>query len=101
MPASDYNAAMSEVIVRIPAALREFTAGEAELRVAAATVREALEVAYEQHPQLLQRLTTADGELRPFVNVFVGRDNVRDLQGLATTLRGEEILSILAAVAGG
>jgi molybdopterin converting factor small subunit len=35
------------------------------------------------------------------VNVFVGRDNVRDLQGLATTLRGGEILSILPAVAGG
>lgn len=101
MPANDYNAGMPEVTLRIPAALREFTAGEAELRVAATTVREALEVACELHPQLLQRLTTPDGELRPFVNVFVGRDNVRDLQGLATTLRGEEILSILPAVAGG
>ena len=101
MPADDYNAGMSEITVRIPAALREFTAGEAELRVAATTVREALEVACELHPRLLQRLTTSDGELRPFVNVFVGRVNVRDLQGLATTLHGEEILSILPAVAGG
>jgi molybdopterin converting factor small subunit len=54
-----------------------------------------------RHPQLVQRLLTPEGELRPFVNVFVGRANIRGLQGLATPVPPGAVVSILPAVAGG
>jgi molybdopterin converting factor small subunit len=42
-----------------------------------------------------------DGNLRPFVNVFVGPKDVRTLSGLATALESGAVLSIVPAVAGG
>lgn len=92
---------MNEIVVRIPAALHEYCAGAAELRAAAGTVAEVLRELGARYPQLLPRLLDADGELRPFVNVFVGRANVRSLEGLATLVSPGEVVSILPAVAGG
>jgi molybdopterin converting factor small subunit len=54
-----------------------------------------------RHPQLLPRVLTPEGELRPFVNLFVDRDSVRGLQGLATPVPPGAIVSIVPAVAGG
>lgn len=87
--------------MRIPAALRGFADGAHELCVAPGTVAEVLGQLRVRHPQLVQRLLTPEGELRPFVNVFVGRANVRSLQGLATPVPVTEVVSILPAVAGG
>jgi molybdopterin converting factor small subunit len=92
---------MNDVVVRIPAALLSYAGGEHELRAAAGTVAEVLRELAGRHPRLVQRLTTPDGELRPFVNVFVGRTNVRARQGLATAVAAGEVVSILPAVAGG
>lgn len=92
---------MNEIVVRIPAPLQSFAGGEHELRVAAGTVADVLSELAGRHPQLVQRLLTPDGELRPFVNVFVGRANVRSLSGLATHVAAGETVSILPAVAGG
>ena len=75
---------MTEIVVRIPAALRASPGSEHELRARAGTVAEVLRELGGRHPQLVQRLLTPEGELRPFVNVFVGRANVRGMSGLAT-----------------
>lgn len=92
---------MSEVLVRIPAALRGYADGAHEIGLSPGTVAEVLAQLRARHPQLVQRLLTPDGDLRPFVNVFVGRANVRSLQGLATLVPVNEVVSILPAVAGG
>jgi sulfur-carrier protein len=96
-----YNPPMSDIVVRIPAALQAFTAGQHELCAAPGTVAEVLDDVARQHPQLVHRLLNPQGDLRPFVNIFVGRANVRGLQGLATPVAAGEVLSILPAVAGG
>jgi molybdopterin converting factor small subunit len=92
---------MADVVVRIPAALRTFAGDVAELRAAAGTVREVLGELGGRHPQLLQRLLTPEGELRPFVNIYVGRASVRAMAGLATRVADGEVVTILPAVAGG
>jgi molybdopterin converting factor small subunit len=92
---------MTEVTVRIPGPLRPFTAGEHELRVAAGTVAEVISRIGERHPQVPPRLLTPEGDLRPYVNIFVGAANVRGLQGLATNVAQGTIISIIPAVAGG
>ena len=92
---------MSEVIVRVPAVLRPFAGGADELRVAAGTLGQVLEQLAARHPQLVPRVLTPDGRLRPFVNLFIDRTNARVLQGLATVVPAGATVSILPAVAGG
>lgn len=92
---------MNEIVVRIPAALLTFAGDAHELRACAGSVGEVLRELAGRHPQLVQRVLTPDGELRPFVNIFVGRANIRGLAGLATPVPGGEVVSILPAVAGG
>ena len=46
-------------------------------------------------------LTNTAGELRPFVNLFLGENNVRDLQGLATPLNDNDRLLLIPSIAGG
>ena len=92
---------MSHVVVRIPGPLRPFADGAESLRVPGGTLAEVIAALGEQHPQLKARLLTPEGTLRPFVNVFVGRDNVRDLQGLDTVVADGAEVFILPAVAGG
>ena len=92
---------MTEIMVKIPAALQAFAGGQRELRAAPGTLAEVLQQLAGPHPQLVQRLLTPEGELRPFVNVFVGRVNVRDLRGLGTRVIVGEVVTILPAVAGG
>jgi sulfur-carrier protein len=92
---------MTSVTVRIPAALRSFADGASEVSTTPGTLAEILRQLAGRHPQLSQRIVTPDGDLRPFVNVFVGRNNVRSLQGLSTPVPEGAVLSILPAVAGG
>ena len=88
------------ITIRIPMPLRGYTNGAGEVRVQAATVGEALKSLGASHDGILNRVLSPEGELRQFVNVFVGSQNVRVLNGLATPLSGGEVLSIVPAVAG-
>jgi molybdopterin/thiamine biosynthesis adenylyltransferase/rhodanese-related sulfurtransferase/molybdopterin converting factor small subunit len=69
--------------------------------VQARTVGEALAALGSAHGGVLERVMDPGGELRNFVNVYRGRDNVRSLDGLATPLADNDVLSIVPAVAGG
>jgi sulfur-carrier protein len=62
------------------------------------TLLDHLAVAY---PALERRLRDEQGRLRPHVNVFVGTDNIRDLDQLATPLADGSEVVILPAVSGG
>lgn len=87
----------------LPQPLRELTGGERilPLRHRAGTVREALAGLREEHPAVHARLVTERGELRPHVNLFVEREEVRRTGGLDTPLGdGAEIL-VLPSVSGG
>lgn len=89
------------VKVRIPTPLRAHTAGAAELEVQGNTVAEVMAALGEAHQGLLTSVLGADGSPRPFVNIFLGSRDVRQLDGMATAVRAGDVLSILPAVAGG
>lgn len=92
---------MSQVTVQIPPPLRPFADEATELRVEAHSVAAALAVIGAGRPALLARILTPEGELRPYVNVFVGERNIRRLDGLATALVDGDVVAIIPAVAGG
>ncbi len=92
---------MSKVVIRIPTPLRGYTRGLDEVQVECTTVSDALLELGERAPGILERVLDASGELRPFVNVFVGPSDVRTLQGLESRVPDGAVISIVPAVAGG
>jgi adenylyltransferase/sulfurtransferase len=88
-------------MIRIPAALRDYTSGAAEMAVAGDSVAVALDRLLASHPQLRRHLYTEQGELRSYVNVFVNEDDVRTLRGLQTQITDNDTLMIVPSIAGG
>ena len=92
---------MPPITIRIPTPLRTFTDGEQEVEVESADLRGALDALGARHEALQDKLFDAGGNLRSFVNVYVGAQDQRTLQGLATPVQPGDVISILPAVAGG
>lgn len=93
---------MSRATVRIPTPLRRFTGGAAEVTVEGATVGEALAALADRHRDLGPQLFDEGGELRRFVNVYLGDRDVRTLERLDSPLGGDGgLIHIVPAVAGG
>jgi len=87
--------------LRIPTPLRPYAEGQTEVSVQGATVGEALNDLVNQYPSLTKHLFNEAGELRPFVNLFLGDEDVRHLQGVATPLKENDKLMIIPSIAGG
>lgn len=90
-----------EITVRIPTPLRTLTAGQDEVKISAKTVGEALSVLESSHPGMRDRLLDDKGKVRRHVNLFVGEEDIRFLNGLETELKAGDHLSIVPAIAGG
>jgi sulfur-carrier protein len=90
------------ITVYLSGHLRSFTGGETEVLIGgdSATVGEALEVLWREHPGLRDRVLDEQGEVRTHVNIFVGSKNVKQQEGLATRVDADE-LHIFNAVSGG
>ncbi|MBB4663375.1 ubiquitin-like small modifier protein 1 [Conexibacter arvalis] len=88
------------VTVKIPTQLRAATGGAATASVEGGTVGEVLDALYVQFGELRDRIAD-DGGLRRFVNVYIGGEDIRFLNGLETTVSDGDEVTILPAVAGG
>lgn len=87
--------------LKIPSPLRYYTDGQAEVNVHGSDVAAAMRNLVEQYPTLEQHLYSSKGEMRAFVNLFLGEDNIRDLQGLETPLEDGDTLRLIPSIAGG
>jgi molybdopterin synthase sulfur carrier subunit len=89
------------VTVRIPTPLRKLTAEKSEVSSDGGTIREIVDDLERQFPGFKERMCDENGELRRFVNVYVGEEDIRFLNGLDTEIPAGELVSIIPAVAGG
>jgi molybdopterin synthase sulfur carrier subunit len=86
--------------VRIPPTLRTETGGKPQVEAEGATVRDLLEDLSSQFPALRERLWE-DGNVAPFVNVYLGGEDVRTLEGIDTPVEEGQTVILLPAMAGG
>ena len=86
--------------VRIPPTLRAEVGGARELDAHGSTVAKVIEDLVERYPTLAAQLLQ-DGELAPFVNVYLGGEDVRTRDGLETPVTDGDQLILLPAMAGG
>jgi len=87
--------------IRIPTPLRSYTAGQSEINVEGQNVGQAMDSLVKLHPSLRPHLYNTTGQLRPFVNLFLNEDNIKDLQGLETPLQEGDRLMLIPSIAGG
>ncbi len=89
------------VTIHVFGQLREDRAGKSQLSVSAPTVRAALEDLERSQSALYRNLCDETGKVRRHLNVFVNSDNVRDLDGIDTTLTPGDVVTIFPSVSGG
>lgn len=89
------------VTVKIPTQLRTLTGGSSEVEASGATLAELIDDLESTHPGIKERLVDESGALRRFVNVYLGDEDVRFLDGIQTPLAEGGSVSIIPAVAGG
>ena len=89
------------VSVRVPTILRTYTEGESEVTANGATLAEVLDDLDASYAGIKGRILDDNGELRRFVNVYVGNDDVRFLDNLETATPDGTQISVIPAVAGG
>lgn len=87
--------------VRIPTILRTYTAGVGEVTADGGTLAELLESLEANHKGIRARILDDAGQLRRFVNVYVGDEDVRFSGGLEAPVPDGAKVSIIPAVAGG
>jgi molybdopterin synthase sulfur carrier subunit len=93
---------MSLIRVHLTGQLRDLTQGAREVELESAEdldgmVRK-LETAY---PGIGRRIVDDQGRIRAYVNVFVNKENSRELQNERTKLRDGDEVHVLPSVAGG
>jgi sulfur-carrier protein len=91
------------IVFHVPTYLRTYTGGQGEVSIGASgqTVNDALAALWKVYPGLRDRVVTEQNEVRQYLNIFVGADNIRDLAGLATEAKDGCEITIVPSVAGG
>lgn len=88
-------------IVRFPAPMKFYVDNQSEFEARGATVAELLDDILARYPALKPHLFNPQGELRRYFNIFVNGVHVRDLDGMATALKAEDKVILMASAAGG
>ena len=87
--------------ITIPTPLRQFAGGNSEVEVNAATAGDAILELTTTYSDLRNHLYNEQGKLRNFINIYVGDEDIRHLDGPATPIKENETLTIVPSIAGG
>lgn len=85
----------------IPTPLRKFTNNTAKLQIKGGTIGESISELTTNFPDLKRHLLDEKGQIRSFVNIFLGDEDIRDLQAENTVVKEDAVVSIIPAIAGG
>ncbi len=96
-----YAASPATARVRVPVALLMRTGNRRWVQAGGHTIRQIIDSLERDYPGLRFHLCHETGELRPYVNIFLGAENVRYLQGLDTHVDAGATIHILHSVTGG
>jgi molybdopterin converting factor small subunit len=88
-------------VLRIPTPLRAYTNGQSDVQVSGENISEILSDLTKQYPTIKPHLFNDSGDLRPFVNLFVGEHNIKDLQGVKTAVKAGDKIMLIPSIAGG
>jgi MoaD family protein len=85
----------------IPTALRGFVDRKSEIQIEGGTVGEVLNALVLEYPDIKSHMFDEKGDLRAFINVFVGENNIKGTGGLDAPLKDGDTVMLVPAIAGG
>ena len=89
------------ISIKIPTPLRKLTDGNSTVSVSGSNITNIISDLENKYPGIKDRICEENGEIRPFVNIFVNGEDIRYLEGLNSKLSEDDEVSIVPAVAGG
>ncbi|MBI2955521.1 MAG: MoaD/ThiS family protein [Chloroflexi bacterium] len=89
------------ITVKIPTPLRNLTGGAKDVTAEGTNIGDLIDDLEKRHPGIKDRICDETGEVRRFVNIYVGGEDIRFLDGLTTAVSDGGDVSIVPAVAGG
>lgn len=89
------------IAVSIPTPLRTLTNNLDTVETEATTIGALIEDLEKQYPGIKERLVDAEGNIRRFVNIYVNGEDVRFLENQTTSIKPNDEVSIVPAIAGG
>lgn len=90
---------MSKII--IPTPLRKFTGNTATVEVNASTIEKAFQALAGQYPEIKTHIFDDDGNIRSFMRIYLGDEDIQTLQKETTPIDENSVISIIPAIAGG
>lgn len=87
--------------VRLPGALRDAAGGETKLEATGATLAELIADIDRRHPGFAEQIVDERGELRSYVNVYIGDDDARTRGGAGAAVPDGAEVTVIPAMAGG
>ena len=88
------------ITVNIPTILRPLTEDQKRVEATGSNVLEIIENMEQQYPGIKEKVI-AENQVHRFINIYVNDDDIRFSEGLNTTLKAGDSLTILPSVAGG
>jgi molybdopterin synthase sulfur carrier subunit len=101
MAATVFAGKRTGITVLLATVMQSATGGRRLFELSPGTVEQALNGLIEQFPNLLPRLLTDQRQVHRFVNIYLGDEDIRFLEGLDTPVLAGQQLTILGAIAGG
>jgi len=89
------------ITIFIPTPLRKFTQNQSQINLTASDVYGAINSLATEFPDLRKHLFDTDQQVRRFVRIYVGDEDISQLQGTTTRLKSGDAVSIIPAIAGG
>jgi molybdopterin converting factor small subunit len=90
---------MAKII--IPTPLRKFTENQSTYETKGATIKEAILELTTTFGGLKQHLLDANENIRSFIRIYIGEDDINSLDSVNTAVAENSIISIVPAIAGG
>jgi len=88
------------MLIRVPGTLLRFTDYQKELRIEAPTLKDGIDKAVAQFPELGKQLYDQGGQVRATHRLFVNGEAVEKNQ-IAQPVNGDDVVDILTAITGG
>ena len=85
----------------IPTPLRKFTGNQAAIEVDAIDIRESINALSSLYPDLKKQLFDDKGEIRQFLRIYLGDEDIKVLNNEQTPVTQDAVISIVPAIAGG
>lgn len=87
--------------LHIPALMKSYVNNQTEVQLAGSTIAEALSDLTIRYPSFKPHIMDKNGDLRRYVNLFVNTINIKDLNGVQTSIQENDKIILLPSISGG